>query len=986
MRQLPLLVVFVLLVLGATWFLMSGDSKVGPVDAIEAEERDTDGSPGPLPSVPSLKGSGQVQPLVPAVLEAPPASASVPESYRRALGGLIGRVIEEDGSPVVDISVAIVGFDYYAVIEPMTLDGLDNPALIDPVLGEVRTDEEGRFRVGELKTRVAGGVIVDPSGPRTVVQILDQTPSTGEVRDIGDIVLPGGVTLRGRVTDERGEPLPNARVRVMPIALPIFPEELVDARVDGGVLLETGEAELGTFVFTAPSGIASLERLLPIPTTHTDAAGEWEMIGLPAGAPKLLYDKLHHVGRSQQLGPTGPPGSVVEVGDVPLVDGVTLTGRVLDERGDPVADAEVMAGNAVMLAPMSILQAPVRSDAEGYFSFDGLRPGQAQAAARRNAEEQYVASKRVLAGQVEAEIRLPSGSRLTIDLRDEAGEPITDVVARGRILPMVGTAEVPDFLIPPKSLDGRHRLDEEDRVVFDELQSGYWDISFRAEGYALHRELFDLGSGDVLTSLALTPELGLEVLVLGAVDGEPIEHALVVARQAKEESTFGGRAVSSTRTDEEGVAWLGHLMEGEVSLEVSHPALAVVEQSVEVPADAVVIVELPEGGSISGQIFGAGDELQEPVMIVLMQHSGSEANGLPRMTVSDLEGKFSFTNAQPGDSTIQARERVGKISSSAPLEAFINSPLAKAEIEVQAGVETEVVLVLGTGAEGLETGSVSGRLLVNGMAEAGWTVRTWGELRRSTTTEPDGSFDLGLVVAGEVQLIVSPPGQSLITGAGATHIETLELAINDAAWVEIAFDTTAVHGVVRDARTGLPLHGVNIRGRSLGENTAGWWGESQGAGLTDADGAYELRDIRTGEYQIEAKVHGYARAMSEPILLRVGERPRVDLKLTSGIEVEGTLVIQGVEGEEPARWILLTASTADGRESATRPGKEGRFHFDDMSEGDWTFRLLSSYDVEFEQATASVGPGVNEITLVFAPLVEVTPISALQEQGEFGDG
>lgn len=977
MRPVPLLIAFALVVLGAVWFLMAEDSSTGTLDTIEAEERADEPGVAPLPDALSGSGGKLVEPLVPAAIDAPLEEPRLPESYRRALGGLSGRVVEEDGTPVVEINVALVGLDYYAIIQPMSFDGLDSDPVVDPVLGEVLTDEEGRFLVRDLEPRIVGGVLVDPGGPRAVVQIIDQTPSTGEIRDLGDIVLPGGVTLRGRVTGSLGEPLPNARVRSLPVAPPMFFDEIVDFRTDGGVLFDTGDPDLGTYTFTVPSSLASLERLLPIPTTYTDADGKWELIGHPSGMPMLLYDEGHHVGRSQKLAPTGPPGSVVEVGEVPLDEGVVLSGRVVDERGDPVPDAEVMAGNVLTIAPVAILHAPVRSDAEGYFRIDGLRPSQARAAARRSEHDEFVGSEAVQAGQVEAEVRLPTGRRLTVELRDPAGELVTDVKLRGRVLPDDDADEVPDFLMPPKAIDSRHEIDDEDRVVFNDMQSGYWDISFRVEGHALHREIFDLTGGDRTVTVQLSPELGLDVLVLHAVTGDPVEHALVVARQKSERRQFGDRAISSSRTDADGAAWLGHLQEGDVTFEVSHPALALIEHPAVVPGEGVVIIDLPEGGKISGQVFEAGAAPREPVMLTLDHRGGgSDANDMPRTAVSDLDGNFTFLNVQPGKTKIEARERVGRISLTAPWEAFINSPLASAELEIEAGVESEVVLVLGTGAEGMETGTVSGRLMVNGVAAQGWTVRTWGKLRRSTVTELDGSFDLGLVAAGDVMLMLSPPGQSMMTGAGATHVEKLELAPNDNAWVEIKFDIAAVSGVVRDEVTGLPMRGVAVRGRSVAEQNNGWWGNRQGAAVTDIDGFYELQNMRIGEYQIEAEAQGYSRSVSEPFELHIGERPRVDMKLSRGIIVEGSLIIQGVEGEDEPRWIWLTASTADGRESAARPDDDRRFRFDDMSEGEWTFTLLSSYDAEFQPATAHIGPGVNQISLVFERVVTVPDTEA----------
>jgi len=986
MRNILLVLVGLVLCGAAAWLLLD-DSPApddGPLTAL---------SPGDDTSVaatnPALRERPAVADLLPIVPEVPELEPELPASYRAALGGLKGRVIEEDGTPVPGLSVALVGSDFFGLMKPLDVL-VDDPALeFDPLLAEMVTDDEGRFFAGELETRVVGGLIADPGGPRASVHVLDHSPETGVVHDLGDIVLAGGVTLRGRVVDERNEPLAGVRVRSLPLALPpaMFPEEIIDLSADGGLLIDTGNTDMGAITYLPPKALGRLERLLPLPTTTTDAKGEWELVGVPSGTPTLLFDDGLHVSRARSPGPTGPPGSEVDMDDVMLFDGVTLRGRVVDAQGEPVPDAEVLAGNRLALGPpVAILRAPVFADADGRFEVPGLRPHQAHAVARQHEGDEFTASEAVTAGEEDAVVRLQTGRRLDLLVLGIDGEPITNAEITGRALPDDDADEVPEFIFPTRSLQRQVRVDSETKhTLVSDLSASYWDLTVRAEGYAVSRSMHDLRKADLNTTLQLQPELSARVRVVRASDGEPVEHAMVAVGDSNSRSFSGERPLTTRRTDADGWAELGGLTAGEVVFTVSHPALAVVEVESSVPQEEALVIELPEGGRILGQLFEAGEAPREPMMIILSSRGSADVAQAPRFGVSDFEGRFSFSNVQPGKANIEVRERIGSLNLASPIDNFFVSELAKAEVEVESGKDHDVVLVIGAGAEGIETGRVSGRLRVNGAPVQGWHLRTWGKLRRSATSAADGSFELGLLAAGDVTIMISPPGRNFMNGASSyTHVLTLNAG--DERWVDIAFDAGMVTGTVVDDRTGLPVRGATVSARSVENEGGNWFGGRYGTSASDENGYYEIADLAAGRYRVHTDADGYTKATSDELDVGPGRTPFVEMRLSAGWVVSGRVVTQGVDGEDPPRWMWLTAETPDGREAAARPDDDLEFRFDDLGPGEWEFRLLSSYDVEFEPVTVRLDYPEEDLQLVFAPQPPPPPIdpavkAELQELG-----
>ena len=163
-----ILALVALVVVVGVWMLLAEDRPSGDGDAATIVARNNDAE-SLLDNDSLLPGEGQtsnsVTPLDIASLttEVELPETALPERYLKALGGITGRVVEEDGTPVSNFPVALAAGGMSTL--PIAINTpVDELSEFDPVLAESLTNSEGRFRLTSLPTRVMGLIILDPGG------------------------------------------------------------------------------------------------------------------------------------------------------------------------------------------------------------------------------------------------------------------------------------------------------------------------------------------------------------------------------------------------------------------------------------------------------------------------------------------------------------------------------------------------------------------------------------------------------------------------------------------------------------------------------------------------------------------------------------------------------------------------------------------------------------------------------------------------------
>jgi len=988
----------IVLAVGA-WLVLGGGDEAEGDEGVAVIGTAGDGVPAARPAVEARETPEALAPDQAATAPREPEAPPMPDSYRHALGGLTGRVVEEDGTPVPGVLVEAAGADVVAILESLTLaDSLAGPPpALDVVLGSDTTAEDGTFVIRDLEPATLGVLLVDARGPRNHLRPIEQTPVSGETLDVGDIVLPGTVTFSGLVLDDDGRPVEGARVRATDLSSVVVGLGLQDYRPGSAILVLEGPED--PLVFVPPGILTRLEERLPIPTTTTGPDGRFELAGIPTGLITTVVDDGTHVALVHGPVPSGPPGGERDLGTLTVLDGVTVRGRVENDDGDPVADAEVRAGNELAMAPIALLNRETTSDERGRFEVPGLRPGRVRAVARRDAVSEFGVSDAETAGAREVVVRLPPRRELRLvvyALPDgEGGErvPVDELRVGGRA---VVDDEIPDFVQPPWPWAERVRPDPDDPLAMtvEGLEPATYQVVLEAPGFSQVRETVDLTEADGVLEVKMPVGLELDVRVVRASDGEPLEYAIVSAGRDAD------LPHDSARTDARGLASLRDVPAGEaLRLVASYPGLAIGSRLVEppIPTDEPVRLELDAGGSIRGQVLlEDGSTPLVPVLVMLIaEPTNEEATGMPlRFTLTDLEGRFGFDHVQPGEAELQARERSVGSGTIGPFEMFIATPLAEAEVEVPVDGTVDALLVAGSAFADVETGTLRGQLVVDGRTEAGWTLRTWGKIRRSAKTDAEGRFELGRVAAGEVEVQISAPGRAYTDSR--VHEHEVDVAPDVETYETIVLTTGSIQGRVVTEPGGFPIGGVAVTAQRAGElseeeeeeeeEAAGALARGRGraTALTDARGTFSLGPLAEGRYRVRVEgTHEHAGAAVDQVRV-TGRGPTlgVTLRMVEAINVSGRVVFTGTDETPRFMWLQAEREDGEGREWTRVDAEDGTYSFEGLAPGAWSFTLASDLDTRFEPLELELHTSAAATELVFEVRPDEPEAEAVEEVEE----
>jgi hypothetical protein len=333
------------------------------------------------------------------------------------------------------------------------------------------------------------------------------------------------------------------------------------------------------------------------------------------------------------------PGGEAEV-RVVLSQGGTLLGRVLDDRGDPVADAEV----EIVGQRGSMVRVTLTAN-DGSFEFAAV-PDEIIVSVTRREDIGRVALRKTLevgeGERVEIELVLPAprdSVRLSVSNSD--GQPIE-------------LAEINALSLDPAvPLRSTLFTDDAGEAVLDEALGLALRITVRAPGSPTLTRSYDAAPAE------LAFELSAGVLVQGSVTAVrgrlALEQALVTL------IVEGERKTALTHGD--GVFQLRDVPPGKARLIVSHPDYAEAELTVTIESTGrsdrpfeLDPIDLEEGGEIEGDVV---DENGDPVSGARVSIGTAAVylpvGALPRGTsVTDGQGHFSLKGVRPGTLRLEA--------------------------------------------------------------------------------------------------------------------------------------------------------------------------------------------------------------------------------------------------------------------------------------------------------------------------------------------
>jgi RNA polymerase sigma factor (sigma-70 family) len=518
------------------------------------------------------------------------------------------------------------------------------------------------------------------------------------------------------------------------------------------------------------------------------------------------------------------------------LDGLPVTGLVVDHLGQPVAGADVWVSSDVgysrqradaALSRVRYVDAPrpgqygrctLRTDERGRFA-TRLRRTQCLAAWKEGHGPSLTACP--LAGRpktperpTEVVLQLqPAGGALTVTVRGAGGAPLAGaLVLVGSELPAVApsaerasiqaTAHVTLTVATRMTTPARRAsTDEAGIAAFAALQVGRLPVQVRAAHHAPWS-----GEVDVLPGrgASLDVALGAGAVVTGVVrdaDGEPLASALV------HHGPFASLRGSRATTDANGAFRLEHLPGGNVEIAAFHEDWGNVRHALELEPDVVATWDprMPPRATITGVVL---DHEGRPVAGTTVLADGGSAGGEATAETDDA-GRFRLSPLVPG--------AVYHLAGRVELRSGGHVNVHRADVAAGANVELRVE------AAQVPTARLRGRVLENGGAPARGCdvhVTPLGGMPASRhTLDADGRFEIGPWKAQRVRLSVHAAG-------------TFGAALADFGVQELQTGTTIDAGDLV-----LPLP-ATLRVRV--------------AGLGDADGAATL--FRDGERVDEQRV------------------------------------------------------------------------------------------------------------------------------------
>lgn len=827
-----------------------------------------------------------------------------------------------------------------------------------------RTDEEGRLEVSVQEDKdlfvyaVADGYVA--------VEKRFERPKPGEAVEIR--LVPGRPRAL-RVVDADGRPVAGVLVTEWDARLP-----LAATGDDGGAVVVQGAGALRLKLLAEDGGYAGLvlqpprgedtpagpvkvtlspprrvtgrvidrETRRPVPGalvwssgafTRTGTGGGYTVVQAGTSPQMVLQAAASGYARDGRTLPL-PSGGSVDGPTFALKPAAVVSGRVVDEAGEPLEGVEVSARQERRFRDLVIVggvEAPytARTAADGVFLFTSLPSGAAyELAFHREGYAEATESLSELAPREEREglevvlRRARKGVGTVTDLDEQ---PVAGATVR------LKKADAPGA--PGRRIVNRRRGEEEagettdgrGRFVVPDLAAGRYDLSASAEGFSpltVRGIEVPEGTDDVdLGTVVLAPGLKVHGRVVDGA-GAPVAGAGVrVGGQDTRRGTMPPQIVRMmllsepvrTTTDGEGAFTVSGLKEGQVSLLVSHEGFVSEPVSgLAVPSDDVLEVVLKPASRVLGRVVdAAGAPFPEARVQVIAEAAGGSATfGLGPRATTGADGTFELEDVEPGPATVEA--------TASGFKTFRLSGLMVPEGGTLEGVE----LVLEPGA--VVSGTVFG---------------------------PDGRPAIDATVSAEQPGDGRPRfpggGRNRSDGLGAYSVTGLDVGRYTVVAEHEAFGSTARDLEVEKGVLSYTLDlvfegGVDLSGRVTGpqgEPVAGAWVNLEQEAYsfnqlqteTGVDGSFVLSGVQAGRYRVRATKEGYAEAKSEEVTVAEAPVTGIELHLSRGVALSGALL--GLSAEEISDVSVSASREHDYRSGEVSP--DGSYRILDLGPGTW---------------------------------------------------
>ncbi len=607
----------------------------------------------------------------------------------------------------------------------------------------------------------------------------------------------------------------------------------------------------------------------PRRTTRAEDELTYEFGGVVAGTSYKLYacPEQLAVAHSDSFSPE--PGQHVQL-DLTLRRGGTVSGRVVDAQGNPVAEAELEVEQDQLVFGQGGFEVRDGETAEdGTFELIAIAPGESSIQVEANgylsvSEDIELAEGQTLAG---LELVLDTGNSVAGHVYWPDRTPVAGVEVNVRFDPSyLGGMEALNAM---RGASGEDQTDEHGRFAVTGLGKGPFVVSAAAEGEdapggSVERpgewrtRVSDVRPAGGELELTLEPPLGVAGRVIDDL-GQPIASFRVLARTRSGGGMLAGLGAETEQDefeDENGEFFLDGLRAGDWELFAAAEGFGRPEPApVLLPLEEGAVLELvlERAASVRGRVidpFGQPVAGAEVGLQRTLADFGRRAmdEGEPPSAASDENGLFDLTGLSPGISNLVASA-----------EGFAESEPASVEL-VAAEVIEDVVVSLRTG------GRITGEVFDDdGKPYPGQTVLaqvpTNPTGQEFTTTDGEGRFAFENLAPDTWQVMTFPTGGgSLADGEsdgddfgaffGAMKLTMAEVRDGEETHVQLGAppkDPVQIHG--RLIAAGEPVPGAMIV--FFADGTGGM--EAMKFANSDAKGEFEVQLSQPGRYMLNVQ-------------------------------------------------------------------------------------------------------------------------------------
>jgi len=957
-----------LLIGGVVWTLLPGDDSAGDQAAgsrgrAPAGERfavDADAS-APAEAQASASPAEVQEPADEPVAAESSVPSPAPEAAALAQlagGGWQGVVRDPAGQPLEGVAVDLLaineeifgGGDQFRAQLNMMRSYMQKSGQWDQLFSSVestRTDAQGRFRFSIPEGE--GPWQLSLAHPGFVAARTSDFATAKYPASEASFGLVPGASLEVQALAPSGEPV-AAQLGIEPSG---ESDEVLGSSApfplhqDGGAILQALNPDMAvnpfgkqTTVIVAESSATSVEveaeseAVDPASGSSTPEAaadtGPRTVHGLAPGSYSVTASATGYARGSAEVTVTAGAEQRVQV---QLKQGLTLSGRVIDGQGQPIAGATVtgVAYTADMdtFMPMGVGgQVSATSTADGTFSLVGLEDAQHFLNAMA---EGYVETGRGAVVMTGMPKTYRPGQDEPVELVLQATVSIAGRVVggpgeRGGVSVVANRA---GSWSPNHSV-----LDESGGFVIPGLTPGRYSLT-AVGGEWITLEPVEVRVGpDGLSGVELQLERGPVVEVRVRLAGRPLEGAQLQLTGGDAARVFSpGGAGTAGVTDASGQGTLSGITPGEYTLQVSHDACASAKVPVAVSTGTQAVeVELEAGAVLRGKLLEA-DGTPAMAQLFLVREGESLAGGTSLDGSTDADGAFEITGLTAGRYVLHAVD----------MTSGGMSPKLKrvGKVEVSAGETQEREFRL---APPELTGTLEGQLLQGGKPLA---------MRQVQARSLSGGdvFDGGMLwfntdAEGRFENDEVRPGSYRVWGPGTEEV-VVEVRAQQVARVVLEVQAGVIAGRVLD-QLGQPLAGATVLLRPVGGRDpmdAFVWGK--GGVTSDSSGAFSVPDLAAGTYVIAASGVGIGSSTPQEVTLG-DDQSKTGLELRLEPAPELTLRVLGSDGQPlPGAQVSYYAAALRAQSFELEFGTQrttnraGTTLFEELTPGDYVFAASS---------------------------------------------